>query len=61
MLLTNTHVLKFCKGFPNNSSANINSSKTQLHKIRQSGGFVVRLLGSIVKSDLTLKGNVLKN
>ena len=61
MLLTNTHILKLSKVFPNNSSANINSSKTQFHKIRQSGGFVVRLLGPIVKTDLPLKGNVLKN
>ena len=44
LLLTNTQVLKLCKGFANNSSANIKLSKTQLHKIKQSGGFLGRLL-----------------
>ena len=34
-LLTNIQILKFCKAFPNNSSANIELSKTQLHKIEQ--------------------------
>ena len=38
-LLTNTQVLKLCKAFANNSSANIKLSKTQLHKIVQSRGF----------------------
>ena len=33
LLLTNTQVLKLCKAFANNSSANTKLSKTQLHKI----------------------------
>ena len=33
LLLTNTHVLRLCKAFANNSSANIKLSKTQLYKI----------------------------
>ena len=37
LLLTNTQVLRLHKAFANNSSANIKLSKTQLHKIRQSG------------------------
>ena len=36
-LLTNTQVLRLCKAFANNSSANIKLSKTQLDKIGQSG------------------------
>ena len=40
LLLTNTQVLKLCKAFANNSSANIKLSKTQMHKIGQSGGFL---------------------
>ena len=35
-LLTNTQVSRLCKYFGNNSSANINLSITQLHKIGQS-------------------------
>ena len=44
LLLTGTHVSKFRKAFANNSSANIELSKTQLHKIEKSGGFLGRLL-----------------
>ena len=35
-------------------------SKTQLHKIRQSGGFLDKHLGPLVKTGLPLTGNVLK-
>ena len=59
-LLTNTQVLKLCKAFANNSSANIKLSKTQLHKIVQSRGFLGRLLGPLIKTELPLIGNVLK-
>ena len=48
------------KAFANGSSANINLSKTQLHKIEQRGGFLGRLLGPLLKTDLTLIKNVLK-
>ena len=61
MLLTNTQVLRLCKAFPNNSSANIILSKTLLlHKIGQSGGFLDRLLGPLLKTGLPLIKNVLK-
>ena len=43
MLLNNTQVSKLRKAFANNLSANINLSKTQLHKIGQSGGFLGKL------------------
>ena len=39
LLLTNTQVSKLRKAFSNGLSANTKSSKTQLHKIGQSGGF----------------------
>ena len=39
LLLTNTQVLKLRKAFANNSSANTKLSKTQLHKMGQSGVF----------------------
>ena len=60
MLLTITQVSKFRKTFANNSAANIKLSKTQLHKIGHSGGFLGRLLGSLIKNRLPLIGNVLK-
>ena len=52
--------MRLRKSFANNSSANIKLSKTQLHKIRQSGGFSGRLLGPLLKTELLLIGNVLK-
>ena len=39
-LLTNSQVPRLCKAFANGSSANVKLSKTQLHKIGQSGGFL---------------------
>ena len=60
LLLTNTQVSKPCKAFANNSSVNIKLSKTQLHKIGQSGGFLGKLLGSLLKTGLPLIGNVMK-
>ena len=60
-MLTNTQVSKLRKTFVNGSSANIEWSKTPLHKIRQSGGFLGRPLGSLLKSRLSLKQNVLKS
>ena len=60
LLLTNTQVSKLCKAFANNSSANIKLSKTQLHKIGQSEGFLGRLLGPLLKTGLPLKENALK-
>ena len=51
-LLTNTKVLKFLKAFANGSSANIKLSKTQLHKIGQSGGLLGSLLGQLLKNGL---------
>ena len=43
LLLTNREVSGICKIFPNNSSANIKLSKTQLSKMVQFGGFLGRL------------------
>ena len=61
LLLTNTQVWRLPKTFANNSSANIKLSKTQLHKIGQSGGFLSRPLGLFLKSGLPLIANVLLN
>ena len=60
LLLTNTQVSKLRKAFANNFLDNIKLSKTQLHKIGQSGGFLGRLLGLLLNTGLPLIGNVLK-
>ena len=51
LLLTNAQVLRLRKTFGNGSSANIKLSKTHLHKIGQSEGFLVRLL--VLKNGLS--------
>ena len=60
LLLTNAQVSKLRKAFANGSSANLKLSKTYLHKIRQSGGFLGRLLGALLKIRLSLMKNVLQ-
>ena len=37
LLLTDIHVSRLCKAFPNGSLANTKLSKTQLHKVGQTG------------------------
>ena len=44
----------------NNSSANIKLSKTQFSKIVQSGGFLGKFLGPLLKTGLPLMKNLLK-
>ena len=60
LLLTNTRVLRLRIALTNNSSANIKLSKTQLYKIGQSGGFLGRFLGPLLKTRLPLMKNILK-
>ena len=60
LLLTNTQVSKLCKAFANSSSANVKLSKSRLHRIGQSGGFLGSLLGPSLKTGLLLMQNVLK-
>ena len=52
MLLNNTQVTKIVKDFENGSSANIKFSKIQLPKIVQSGGFLGRFLGPLIRNVL---------
>ena len=59
-LSTNTQVSRLSKAFENNSSTNIKLPKTQLHQIGQSGRFLGRLLGPLLKTGLSLIRNVLK-
>ena len=58
--MTNTHVSKLPIAFANNSSANRILSKTQLHKIVESGGLLGRLLRPLLKTRLLFMGNILK-
>ena len=60
LLLTDRQFSRLRKAFANNLSANIKLSKTQLHKIGQLGGFLGRLLGSLLKPGLPLMKNVFK-
>ena len=60
LLLTNEKVSKLRKAFTNGSSANTKLSKTQWHKIGQSRGLLGSLLGPLLKTELSLIGNVLK-
>ena len=58
--LTNAQSLKLGKAFAKKSPANIKLSKTQLHKIGQSRGFLGRLLGPLLKTGLPLMKNLVK-
>ena len=46
--------------FANNSLADIKLSKTQLSKMIQSGGFLGRLLGPLLKTGLPIMKNEIK-
>ena len=60
LLLSNIQISRFCEDFANGSSTNITLSKTQLHKIEQTEGFLSRPLGPLLKTGLPLTGSVLK-
>ena len=59
-ILIITQVSKLRKAFANNSSANRKLLKTHLHKIEQSGRFLDRFLGRLLKTGLPLIGYVIK-
>ena len=60
LLLTNTHISTPLKPSANNSATNLKLSKTQLHRIGESGGLLGRLLGPLLETGLSLIGNLLK-
>ena len=60
LLLTNRQVANLRKAFANYLSTDIKLSKTQLSKMIQSGGFLGRLLGPLLKTGLPLIKNVIK-
>ena len=59
-LLTDRQVANLCQAFTNYLSTDMKLSKTQLSKMIQSGGFLGRLLGPLLKTGLPLIKNVIK-
>ena len=60
LLLTNGQVSNLHKALTNHSSTDIKLSKTQLSKMIQSGGFLGKLLGPLIKTGLPLMKSVIK-
>ena len=60
LLLTNRQVANIRKAFANHLSTDIKLSKTQLSKMIQSGGFLGKLLGPLLKTELALMKSVIK-
>ena len=61
LLLTNRQVSNLRKALANHLSADIKLSKTHLSKMIQSGGFLGRLLGPLLKTGLPIISNVIKS
>ena len=59
LLLTDRQVSSIHKAFANNSSVDIKFSKTQLSKMIQSGEFLGKLLGPLLKTGLPLMKSVI--
>ena len=60
LLLTNRQVANIRKAFANHLSTDIKLSKTQLSKMIQSGGFLGKLLGPLLRTGLPLIKSVIK-
>ena len=60
LLLTNRQVANLRKGFANYLLTDIKLSKPQISMMTQSGGFLDRLLGPLLKTGLPLMKNVIK-
>ena len=60
-MITNEQVASLCKAFVKNSSSSIKLLETELFKIIQSGRFVGKLLGSLIKIALLLMKNLLQS
>ena len=59
LLLTSRQVANLGKAFANYLSSDIKLSKTQISKKMQSGGFLGRITGSLLKTGLPLMKNVI--
>ena len=60
LLLSNRQVTNLRKAFANNLLTDIKLLKTQISKMIQSGDFLGRLLGPLLKTGLRLIKNVIK-
>ena len=60
LLLTDRQVANIHKAFANNLSTDIKFSKAQLSKMIQSGGFLGKLLGPLLRTGLPLMKSVIK-
>ena len=60
LLLINRQAANLCKTFANHTSTNTKLSKTQLSKMIQSGGFLGRLLGPLLRKGLPLMKSVIQ-
>ena len=60
LLLINRQVASIRKAFASNSPTDIKFSKSQFSEIIQSGRFLSRLLGPLLKTGLTLTQNLIK-
>ena len=60
LLLTNRQVANLRKAFAKNTSTDIKLSKTRLSKMIQSGGFLGKLLGPLLRTGLPLIKSVIK-
>ena len=60
LLLTTGQITKLRNAIENNMSTNIKLSKAQISKIIQSGGFLGKLLGPLLKTGLPLLKSVIK-
>ena len=60
LLLTTRQKTKTRNAFNNNTSTDIKLSQAQINKIIQSGGFLGKLLGPLLKTGLPLIKNVIK-
>ena len=58
--MTNRQVSNLLKDFTDKSSTDIKLSKTQISKMIKSGGFLGRILGSLLKTGLPPIKNVIK-
>ena len=61
LLLTRRQKTKLRNSFNNNVSTDLKLSKTQIFKIIQSGVFLGRLLGPLLKTGLPLMENVINH
>ena len=61
LLLTTWQKTKLRNAFNNNISTDLTHSRGHISKIIESGGFLARLLGPLLKTGLPLKKNVIKS